>query len=77
MIVLRNKNTNEVSREYQCTKKTLVELCLANVECLLHIALADSDKHIRKLGGEAHLLELMNGYMDLVGRIKKEFKNEV
>ena len=43
---------------------------MANIECLLRIALADSDEHIRQLGGEQELLNLMNGYYDLMERFK-------
>lgn len=70
MINLRNKETGEISQHYECTTKACLELCFANIECLLHIALADSDEHIRELGGEDHLLELMNGYINLAHRIR-------
>ena len=70
MIDLRSKKTNEVTRHYECTTKACLELCFANIECLLHIALADSDEHIREMGGERELLELMNGYINLAHRIR-------
>ena len=53
----------------ECTPKREIELCLANIECLLNIALLDSDEHIEKLGGERELLVLMNGYLDLAYRL--------
>lgn len=71
MIDLRDKETGKVTRHYVCTAQACMELCLANIECLLHIALADSDEHIRQLGGERELLVLINGYMDLITRIEK------
>lgn len=71
MITMRSKTTDEVTRRYECTPKAEIELCFANLECLLHIALADSDEHIRQLGGEQELLNLMNGYLDLAERLKK------
>ena len=52
-------------REYECTPRRQIELCFANIECLLRITLADSDEHIRKLGGEETLLKLMFGYEEL------------
>ena len=69
MINLRNKKTGEIEQHYECTTKAAIELCFANIECLLHIALADSDEHIRQLGGEQELLNLMNGYLDLAQRL--------
>lgn len=71
MLTLRNKATDEVTRIYKCEPQAEIELCFANLECLLHIALADSDEHIRQLGGEQELLNLMNGYLDLAERLKK------
>lgn len=70
MLTLRNKS-NEVTKIYKCEIQAEIELCFANLECLLHIALADSDEHIRQLGGEQELLNLMNGYLDLAERLKK------
>ena len=57
-------------RHYDCTIKACYELCMANIECLLKIALADSDEHISKLGGESHLLTLMNGYLQLANDLR-------
>jgi hypothetical protein len=65
MIILREKETGEIERQYECTPEASIELCFANIECLLHIALADPDDHIRELGGESELLNLMNRYMSL------------
>ena len=56
-------------REYECTPRRQIELCFANIECLLRIALADSDEHIRKLGGEETLLKLMFGYEKLAEKM--------
>ena len=70
MINLKNHKTGEITRHYECTPRQQIELCFANIECLLHIALADSDEHIRELGGEQELLNLMNGYLTLASRIK-------
>lgn len=69
MINLKDKQTGEINHHYECTVEASIELCFANLECLLRIALADTDEHIEKLGGEAHLLELMNGYLDLAERL--------
>lgn len=69
MLKLRNKD-GDVKRVYECTFEASMELCMANIECLLKIALADPDEHIEQMGGEAHLLELMNGYLDLYDRLK-------
>lgn len=71
MIVLKNRKTGTINRTYICTPRQQIELCFANIECLLHIALADPDEHIKQLGGERELLELMNGYMDLAERMKE------
>lgn len=57
------------TRIYECTPKRQIELCLANIECLLNIALLDSDEHISKMGGEQELLKLMNRYLDLAYRL--------
>lgn len=65
MINLRNKETGEIEQHYECTPGVSIELCFANIECLLHIALADPDEHIRELGGESELLNLMNRYLSL------------
>lgn len=70
MIRLKHYN-GKITREYKCDTKTQIELCFANMECLLHIALADSDKHIRELGGEQELLNLMNGYLTLAERLRE------
>ena len=71
MIDLRNKETNKITHHYECTTEACVELCFANIACLLHIALADSDAHIKALGGEQELLNLMNGYLDFASRLEK------
>lgn len=68
MITMTNKNTGE-KREYSCRFDVLSALALANVECLMHIALADPDEHIEAMGGEDKLLELMNKYLNLYERI--------
>ena len=65
MITLYDKVTKNPTRHYECTPRQMRELCFANIVCLLHIALADSDEHIRQLGGEQTLLDLMNGYEEL------------
>lgn len=69
MLKLRNKD-GDVKRVYECTFEASMELCMANIECLLKIALADPDEHIEQMGGEAHLLELMNGYLELYDNLK-------
>lgn len=69
MMNLISKETGKVTQHYECTVKENLELCFANLESLLHIALADSDEHIRQMGGEVHLLGLMNGYLDLAERL--------
>ena len=70
MITLNNEKTGEV-REYTCDFRALKELALANVECLMHIALADPDEHIEAMGGEEKLLDLMNKYINLYERIEE------
>lgn len=70
MINLRDNKTGEITRHYECTIRQQIELCFANIECLLHIALADSDEHIRELGGEQELLNLMNRYLDLAVKLQ-------
>lgn len=71
MINLKDKFTDKITRHYECTPRASIELCFANLECLLHIALADSDEHIRELGGEQELLNLMNRYIDLAQKLKE------
>ena len=70
MIEVKHYGSGERVRKYDCTPKKEIELCFANVECLLNIALLDSDEHIRELGGEQELINLMNGYIDLAYRIQ-------
>jgi len=70
MITLNNEKTGEV-REYTCDFRALKELSLANVECLMHIALADPDEHIEAMGGEEKMLDLMNKYINLYERIEE------
>lgn len=67
MITLNNEKTGEV-REYTCDFLALKELALANVECLMHIALAE---HIEAMGGERRLLDLMNLYVNLYERLRE------
>lgn len=68
MIEVKHYGSGERIRVYECTPKREIELCLANIECLLNIALLDSDEHIREMGGEQELLNLMNGYLNLAYR---------
>ena len=70
MIATSNPKTGQ-ERTYYCDEKVMIELCKANIECLLKIALGDSDEHIERLGGEQELLNLMNGYLDLAYRIQQ------
>ena len=70
MIDVKHYGSGEKIRTYQCTTKAAIELCFANIECLLNIALLDSDEHIRELGGEQELLNLMNRYFNLACRFK-------
>lgn len=69
MIEVKHCGSGEHVRTYVCTPKREIELCLANIECLLNIALLDSDKHIKELGGEQELLNLMDRYIDLAYRL--------
>lgn len=69
MITLTNKHTGETERQYSCRFDVLGALALANVECLMHIALGDPDEHIEAMGGEDKLLDLMNKYLNLYERI--------
>lgn len=70
MINVRHYGSGEITRTYECTTRAAIELCFANIECLLNIALLDSDEHIRELGGEEELLNLMNRYMNLAHRLR-------
>ena len=63
------KEKNGRVRHYECTARACIELCFANIECLSKIALADSDQHIKELGGEQKLLDLMNGYFNLAEKL--------
>ena len=67
----------DLKREYACTKERLKELCMANIECLLTIALIDSDQHIKETGGENELINLMHRYVELINIIEyMEVENE-
>ena len=68
MIIMTNNDTG-AKREYSCRFDVLGEFALANVECLMHIALGDPDEHIEAMGGEDKLLDLMNKYLNLYERI--------
>lgn len=70
MISVCDRTDGKLKREYECTPDRNIELCFANIECLLEIALLDSDEHIRQLGGEQGLLDLMNGYVNLAYRLR-------
>ena len=72
MIEVKHYGSGERVRTYECTPERQIELAYANIECLLRIALLDSDEHIKEMGGERELLSLMNGYMDLIDRLGKE-----
>ena len=69
MIKVVHGGDNKTERVYECTPERLIEMCMANIECLQTIALLDSDEHIKQLGGEQELLKLMNGYLDLAFKI--------
>jgi len=69
MIDIYNNDTGKRTH-YEGTIKQCIDLCILNIESLSRIALADSDEHIRQLGGESKLLELMNGYLDLAYRLR-------
>lgn len=70
-MTLRDKETGEVTRRYTCEPRYIRELCFANMECLLQIALADSDEHIKRLGGEELLIDLMFKYEKLACKMQK------
>ena len=72
MIEVKHNGSNDVVRKYECTPERQIELAYVNIECLLTIALLDSDEHIKEMGGEQELLDLMNRYMDLIERLGKE-----
>ena len=69
MIEVKHYGSGERVRTYKCTPERQIELAYANIECLLNIALLDSDEHIKEMGGERELLSLMNSYMDLIERL--------
>lgn len=75
MIQTRRKD-GTILRKYECTPDTEIELCFANIECLLHIALFDSDEHIRELGGEEELLNLMERYERFARKIRRWKKHD-
>lgn len=72
MIEVKHYGSGERVRTYKCTPERQIELAYANIECLLTIALLDSDEHIKEMGGEQELLDLMNRYADLICRLKRE-----
>lgn len=39
MINLRSETDGHITHQYECTTKECLELCFANIECLLRIAL--------------------------------------
>lgn len=70
MIEVKHYGSGERVRSYACTPDREIELCFANIECLLNIALLDSDEHIKQMGGEQELLNLMNRYLELAIKLK-------
>lgn len=70
-MTLRDKETGEVTQRYTCDPRYIRELCFANMECLLQIALADSDEHIERLGGEKMLIDLAKDYEKLAEKMLK------
>lgn len=73
MITMTNLKNGE-RKVYTCKREVINDLCLANVESLLKVALTASDDTIRKTyGGEKELLGLINGYADLAKKIDKLF----
>ena len=65
MVILKNKETGE-RMTYSCSKKSIAELALANIEMILQIALADPDQHIDEhFDGEKGLLDCVERYMEI------------
>lgn len=64
-----NKRTGAVVNTYDCRPRQLRELCMANIESLLRIALLDPDEHIANMGGEDHLITLMEKYERLAEKM--------
>lgn len=57
--------------KYSTDKNTQIELVKQNITQLLVIALYNTDEHIEKhFGGETELLQVINGYMDLLDRLE-------
>ena len=75
-MVITNLNTGEPQRHYDCTPDTCVELCMAKIEGLLRTALLDTEENKARMGGERELLYLMNGYCNLITKIRGIEKHE-
>lgn len=60
-------------RKYSTDKKVQIDLVNQNITQLLYIALYSTDEHIENhFGGEKQLLEVINGYLDLLDRLEEE-----
>lgn len=56
--------------KYSTDKNVQIDLVNQNITQLLAIALYNTDEHIEKhFGGETELLQVINGYMDLLDRL--------
>ena len=56
-------------------KKSQIELVNKNISQLLYIALYNTDEHIENhFGGEIELLQVINGYIDLLDRLRGELQ---
>lgn len=61
--------------KYSTDKNVQIDLVNQNITQLLIIALHNTDEHIEKhFGGETELLQVINGYIDLLDRLRGELQ---
>ena len=61
--------------KYSTDKNVQIDLVNQNITQLLVIALYNTVEHIEKhFGGETELLQVINGYMDLLDRLESDTK---
>ena len=61
--------------KYSTDKNIQIELVKQNITQLLVIGVYNTDEHIEKhFGGEKQLLEVINGYLDLLDRLESDSK---
>lgn len=61
--------------KYSTDKNIQIELVKQNITQLLVIGVYNTDEQIEKhFGGEKQLLEVINGYLDLLDRLESDSK---